>query len=66
MGFITTTSVCQFGLCGDTTLVTHNFIINYTKNSGYFIVIGYPVVVDFDYPEYLQSLHKTLSFVSEK
>ena len=38
-----------------------DFIISYDKNSDF----GFRLVVDVDYPEYLQSLQKVLPFLPE-
>ena len=40
----------------------HDFITKYSKNRDF----GYTLIVDVDYPEYLQTLHKCLPCLSEK
>ena len=40
----------------------HDFITKYSKNRDF----GYTLIVDVDYPEYLQILNKCLSCLSEK
>ena len=40
----------------------HDFITKYSKNRDF----GYTLIVDVDYPEYLQILNKRLSCLSEK
>ena len=40
----------------------HDFVISYNKKSDF----GYTLIVDVDYPEYLQPLHRDLSFAPGK
>ena len=40
----------------------HDFIVSYNKKSDF----GYTLIVDVDYPEYLQPLHRDLSFAPGK
>ena len=39
-----------------------NFIINYNQNSSF----GHVLIVDFDFPENWQPLHKDFPFLTEK
>ena len=46
----------------DMSVFTHDFIIDYDKFSDF----GDTLIVDIDYPEYLQPLHKDLPFLPER
>lgn len=43
----------RFDYVEDISMFTHDFIINYNKNSD----LGYTLIVDADYPKYLKPLY---------
>ena len=43
-------------------MFTYNFITKYDKFSDF----GYALIINVDYPEYLQKLHKELPLLPEK
>ena len=43
-------------------MFTYNFITKYDKFSDF----GYALIINVDYPEYLQQLHRNLPFLPEK
>lgn len=53
----------EFKYVKDISICTHDFIINYYNNNSDF---GDILIVNVDYPEYLQSLLKDLLFLAEK
>ena len=52
----------EFEYVRDISIFTQDFKTSYDKNSDF----GYTLVVDVDYPEYLQVFYRDLPFLPEK